>query len=176
MLWRLFAWCFNIGDGQDAASFGRGLRLRPSRCRLKSCANLVGDLCASSDHRVQIIGRDLRCGFHVWDPGGAYGDLRFVVLRRIYLSVWLINKEIDFILRLNALWFGVKDGSSFLFNFLLFFVPYKMMDIILYFYNESQLDNCTVSTTIECIGEQRNLCFWDEDSLHQLVVVLFFYF
>jgi hypothetical protein len=114
--------------------------------------------------------------FHVWDPGGVYGNLGFVVLRRIYLLAWLINKEIDFILRLNALWFGVKDGSSFLFNFLLFFVPNKMLDTILYFYNESQLDNCTVSTTIECIGEQRNLCFWDEDSLHQLVVALFFLF
>lgn len=61
MLWRLFAWCSNIRDGQEAASFGRGLRLCSSKCRLKSCANLVGDLCASSDHRVQIVGRDFRC-------------------------------------------------------------------------------------------------------------------
>lgn len=52
---------------------------------------------------LRCIFTGLWYGFHVWDSGGAYGDLGFVVLRRIYLSVRLINKEIDFILRLNAL-------------------------------------------------------------------------
>ena len=33
-----------------------------------------------------------------------------------------------------------------------------------------------MSTTIECIGEQHCRFFWDEDSLHQHVVALFFYF
>jgi hypothetical protein len=61
VLWRLFAWWFNVRDGQEATSFGRGFRLRPSRGRLKSCATLAGDWCASSDHHVQIFGRDFRC-------------------------------------------------------------------------------------------------------------------
>jgi hypothetical protein len=33
-----------------------------------------------------------------------------------------------------------------------------------------------VSIKIECIGEQHILFFWNEDSLHQFVIVLFFNF
>jgi hypothetical protein len=33
-----------------------------------------------------------------------------------------------------------------------------------------------VNTTIECIGEQHSLFFWEEDNIHQFVVLLFFYF
>lgn len=59
LLWCLFAWWFNVGDGQKAASSDHGFRLRSSRGRLKSCATLAGNLCASLDHC--IFGHDFSC-------------------------------------------------------------------------------------------------------------------
>jgi hypothetical protein len=118
-----------------------------------------------------VGGLELWYGFHIWDPGGKYGWLGFFVLRRPYPLVWLMNKENVFTLRLS--WFGVKDISC---SLLAFSFPYKLVEIVLYCFNEFQLIYCTVSTTIECIGEQYCQSFWDEDSLHQPVVVLFFYF
>ena len=117
-----------------------------------------------------LRGLEIWYGSHVWDPGGVYSGLGFLILRRLCLLALL------FILRLNDLWFGVEDGLHSLLVFLLIFIPYILVEIMLYCFNEFQLDYCTVSTTIECIGEQCSLCFWDEDSLHQLIVSLFFYF
>ena len=120
-----------------------------------------------------VRGLELWYGFHIWDPGGKYGWLGFFVLRIPYPIVWLMNKENVFTLRLSALWFRVEVVSC---SLLVFSFPYKLVEIVFYCFNEFQLNYCTVSTTIECIGEQHCQFFWDEDSLHQHVVVLFFYF
>ena len=66
--------------------------------------------------------------------------------------------------------FGVEHVFC---SLLVFSFPYRLVEIVLYCFNAFQLNYCTVSTTIECIGEQNCWLFWDEDSLHQLVVVLF---
>ena len=84
-----------------------------------------------------------------------------------------MNKENVFILRLTALWFGVEDDSC---SLLVFPFSCKLVEIVLYCFNEFQLNYCIVSTTIECIGEQHCWFFWDEDSLYQHAVVLFFIF
>ena len=120
-----------------------------------------------------VWGLELWYGFHIWDPGGKYDQLGFFVLRRPYSLVWLMNKENVFTLRLSALWLGVEDVFC---SLLAISFPYKLEEIVLYCFNEFQLNYYTVSTTIECIGEQYCWFFWDEDSLHQHVVVLFFYF
>jgi hypothetical protein len=109
----------------------------------------------------------------VWDPGGKLGDLGFFVFRRPYLVASLIITETERVWRLK-LW--AADSFDLRLVFILFFIPCKLVEVILYCFNEFQLDYCPVSTTIECIGEQHNPFFWDEDSLHQFVVVLFFYF
>ena len=109
-------------------------------------------------------------GFHIWDPGGKYGQLGLLALQRRYSLVWLINKETVFTL---TLYFGVEGVFC---SLLVFSFPYRLVEIVLYCFNEFQLNYCTVSTTIECIGEQHCQFFWDEDSLHQLVVVFLFYF
>lgn len=72
---------------------------------------------------IGLWGLELWYGSHVWDPGGDYCDLRFLVLQKPYLTALLLNKETDFIRRLNDLWFGVEDGSHSLLDFLLFFIP-----------------------------------------------------
>ena len=74
------------------------------------------------------------------------------------------------------MWFGAKDRFGILLEFLFFFIPYELVEIFLFYFNEFQLDYCPVSTTIECIGVQHCRFFKDEDSLHQHVIVLFFYF
>ena len=115
--------------------------------------------------------------FQVWDPGGKLGVVAWFFAFRRYLWVArLLIKETQLVWRPNALWFGAKDRFGILLEFLFSSIPYKLVEIFLYCFNKFQLDYCTVSTTIECIGEQHCRFFWDEDSLHQHVVVLFFYF
>ena len=114
--------------------------------------------------------------FQVWDPGGKLGVVWFFAFRRYLWVAILLIKETQHVWRPNTLWFGAKDWFNTLIEFLFSSIPYKLVEIFLYCFNEFQLDYCIVSTTIECIGEQHCKFFWNEDNLHQHVVVLFFYF
>lgn len=49
------------------------------------------------------------------------------------------------------------------------------MKVILYYFNKSILNYCTVSTIIDYIDKLSNRFFWDEDSLHGFAVALPFY-
>lgn len=89
----------------------------------------------------------------VWDPGGKYGVLRSFVIQRPCILASLIIKEIELIWWLNVLLFCVDDDSYSLLVFSLILFSYKSLEIILYCFNESHLDYCTVSSTIEYIGE-----------------------
>ena len=107
--------------------------------------------------------------------GSRWKAWRFGVLyfSKTYLVASLIITKTERVWRLK-LW--VADSFDLGLVFILFFIPCKLVEIILYCFNEFQLGYFSVSTTIECIGEQHSLFFWDEDNLHQFVVILFFYF
>lgn len=92
-------------------------------------------------------------GFRVWDPGEGYGILGFNVMRQPFiLASFLLNKT-EFFWRSNALWYGVEANSSSLLDFSLISIPYKLVEVVLYCFNESLYDYCTVNTTIKCIGK-----------------------
>lgn len=96
-----------------------------------------------------------------WDSsfGSGYGVLGSFVIQRPNIVGNLIIKEIESVWWLNVLWFGVEDDSYSLLVFSLILISYKSLEIILYYFNDYQLDYC--DTTIECIGDQHNLFLWD---------------
>ena len=157
--------------------------LRPRRGRLKASVwpkSVMADwyLMAApvAIDCVNSIYFEILFEFQVWDPGGKLGVIWFFVFPRHLWVARLLIKETQPVWRPNVLWFGDKDRFSTLLEFLFSFIPYKLVEIFLYCFNKFQVDYCTVSTTIECIGEQHCRFLWDENSLHQHVVVLFFYF
>lgn len=50
--------------------------------------------------------------FHVWDPSGKYGSLRFFVRRSPSFLVYLTTADIDLDWRLNTLWFSVGERRA----------------------------------------------------------------
>lgn len=52
----------------------------------------------------------------------------------------------------------------------------KLMVIVFYYFNESQFNYCSVSTTVTCIDVQMNTCIWNKGSFYHLALVLFFSF